>query len=213
MTSIDEDLESKIEALVESRLDQEDLKDKKEDRLRQDIVSSVISEMRDSNSGNATEPSDVSRRSFLKFLGVGTGGLLLPSAATAAFANFQAENQGESQIDPGMLTFNLSSHKLDPGQFTSMHRFTVPNGSSLEVYEVSVQNSSINTPSGLNLVIRDNSANTNIATFNNNYRRGSPVSRASVGGNDVTFLVDNGDFTSGTGSTQVVNAFIRFKVI
>lgn len=132
----------------------------------------------------------------------------------AIYANGSNEVWTEGNDGPLLRSFNLnlSSHKLNSGEYTAMHRFTVPSGRSLEVFSVSVANNSHNQPSGLNLVIRNTTSGSNTATYSTAYNDGDPLDSFAVGGDDILIGVDNGHHTSGTGSMQVVNAHIKLRV-
>ncbi|MDY6774015.1 MAG: hypothetical protein SVS85_02345, partial [Candidatus Nanohaloarchaea archaeon] len=140
-------------------------------------------------------------------------------------------SQGKSQINAdavdgkdasqlGALTAfstTLSSHRLNAGEYTALERFTVPSGRDIEVYLVSIMNDSFNTPSGLNVILRNSSTGTNEASFNTSYSEGSsssPIATVTgVGGDNIIFAADNGNFGSGTGSVQVVNATLKFEFV
>lgn len=135
-------------------------------------------------------------------------------AQGSIYANGGNKVWTESNDGPLLRSFNLnlSSHKLNSGEYTAMHRFTVPSGRSLEVFSVSISNNSHNQPSGLNLVIRNATSGLNTTTYSTAYSDGNPLDSFAVGGDDIIIAVDNGHFTGGSGSMQVVNAHIKMRV-
>lgn len=133
---------------------------------------------------------------------------------TGITASDDGDGTSTVSAETDYITLNLSTTKLNSGEYAALHRVTVPSGSDIEVHVASINNDSHSTPAGLNLVVRNVTAGSNEVTYNTNYNEGSPITTITgVGGDNVTFAADNGDFTSGTGSTQYVNAVLKVKIV
>lgn len=103
----------------------------------------------------------------------------------------------------GGSTDNVSSVDLDSGQYIALQRFNggdIPNGTDLVVRETNVTNGDGNSPSGLNVIVRDESTGTNIVAYNG--LSFNSTETYDISGTDVALVVDNGNFTGGTGSNQ-----------
>jgi len=103
----------------------------------------------------------------------------------------------------GGSTDNVSSIDLDAGQFTALQRFDgddLPSGTELVVREANVTNGEHNTPNGLSVIIHDVSANTTLTTYNG--LSFGITETFTVGNSDLLLAVDNGSFTTGTGTAQ-----------
>lgn len=199
-------------------------------------------EKENKNEENAQSEENISRRDFLKQLGAGAAGLglisMLPSASALNFRTndlsfYGADSTREFQVNDGgpvevqnadflvrgsnlqrSFAATLSSHKLNAGEFTALDRFTVPSGSDLRIYVVGITNDSFNTPSGLNIIVRNQSTGTNELTYNTNHQEGEPIAELTgVGSDNIVLAADNGNFGGGTGSTQVVTARIKYEIL
>jgi hypothetical protein len=105
---------------------------------------------------------------------------------------------------------NLTSHFLDTGQFTELAVVpNVPSGTTLTVNVASVSNVNANSPAGLNLIIRDLSNGATFKTYSSGFQQGQPLNEINVGGKDIAIIVDNGNYGSGTGSSQTVTALLE----
>jgi|APHM01.1.fsa_nt_gi hypothetical protein len=137
MEDIDEKLERKIEQKLEERLgtsenstfredfysgsemEKDDGQDpEKVDRetLKQEIMQELQEERRQEKQDipPSLESDKISRRSFLKMLGIGTGGLALASSTSADFGQVLASTQGTSDIDADTVDGQEAS-QLDGG--------------------------------------------------------------------------------------------------
>lgn len=114
----------------------------------------------------------------------------------------------------GGPTDNVTSVDLDASQFTALQRFDgddLPNGTELIVRDVNVTNGTHNSPSGLSLIVRDVSNNTTLAEYEG--LSFGITETFAVGDTDLLLAVDNGNFTSGTGTDQTnVTAHITYDL-
>jgi hypothetical protein len=112
------------------------------------------------------------------------------------------------------ILMNLPSQTINSGNYTALDRLTVPTGSNLELYVEEIRNDSFNSPSGLNLVVRNVTDAVNAYTSSTAYNAGDPITTLTgVAGDDLIIAADNGNFTGGTGSSQIVNAKLVARVV
>lgn len=120
-----------------------------------------------------------------------------------------------SEVPTGSTGF--ATRKIGTGEFASLVRLAVPAGRTLELRSIAMANDSFNAPTGLRVVIRNESTNTNLDTFNTTFTDGDPLNTYSVGGDNVIIGVDNGSSElgglSGTGSNQFVNCDVEYGLI
>lgn len=108
----------------------------------------------------------------------------------------------------------LSSHLLNEEEFTALDRFTIPSNGHLRIYVAGITNDEYNTPSGLNLIVRNQSTDTNEKIYNSNHIQGEPLDKITEsGGDNIALVADNGNFGSGTDEPQVVTARVKYEII
>lgn len=120
-----------------------------------------------------------------------------------------------SEVPTGSTGF--ATRKIGTGEFASLVRLAVPAGRTLELRSIAMANDSFNAPAGLRVVIRNQTTDTNLDTFNTTFTDGSPINSYSVGGDNVLIGVDNGSTElgslGGTGSNQFVNCDVEYGLI
>lgn len=113
-----------------------------------------------------------------------------------------------------LVSLNLPSQSINAGNYVALDRLTVPTGSDLELYVEGILNDAFNAPSGLNLVVRNTTDATNAYTSSTTYNEGSPITTLTgVAGDELIIAADNGNFTAGTGASQIVNAKLIARVV
>jgi hypothetical protein len=97
-----DDLEQRVERKIDKKLlERSDTGELDREAVKQEIISELKEEQAGQRQGwlESMDTDSVSRRSFLKMLGLGTGGLALASSASADFGQVLASTQGTSDIN------------------------------------------------------------------------------------------------------------------
>lgn len=179
----EEELEEIIERKVQKKVNQE-LKNRKEDNntAESDIVEETVEKIK--NSG-------MSRRKFLKTLGLGAGGLALSSQAAAAWSLWQPANKGNSDIDADTVDGKHASDLVASGDFAMESGSFWPGEGKNGVQSISFSNTYVSgavigtaavNPSGRGGDVHDAAGAFNITTT----------------GMDVHYSIDSSDPTNGS---------------
>lgn len=97
-----DDLEQRVERKIDKKLlEKSDSGELDQEAVKQEIINELKEEQAGQRQGwlETMDTDSVSRRSFLKMLGLGTGGLALASSASADFGQVLASTQGTSDIN------------------------------------------------------------------------------------------------------------------
>lgn len=95
---MEEELEQRVEQLIEEKTGDEEVD---REQLKQEIIEELDSKSEEEKKSLVEKVSkgNVSRRDFLKTLGLGAGGLALSSSVAAPWSLWRPENKGPSGID------------------------------------------------------------------------------------------------------------------
>ena len=112
-----------------------------------------------------------------------------------------------------VLSFNLPETYIQSGDHARMRLMEVPQTTqNLVLRSVGVNDSSGNTPSGLEVIIYNQSTSTVVDTFNVNHSQGNTLTSYTNlnSGNNIIFAVNNGDFSqAGTGGDVLATGHIN----
>lgn len=119
--SLNQKLEEEIDKLVEQKLDEKEVGGDREE-LKEEIREEVIESLEEKSEKDkrsliaGLKTSSISRRDFLKTLGLGAGGLALASSGAASWAKWTPLSDGTSDIDADTVDGNEASNlgKVNP---------------------------------------------------------------------------------------------------
>lgn len=120
MCQIEKETEKKIEELVEREIESREVKVDTED-IKQKIIEE-LSNSQKQEYDSLGKLKSISRREFIKTLGLGAGGLALSSQVAGAWSLWQPQNKGKSDINADKVDGNDASQLggVSPGSMSNV---------------------------------------------------------------------------------------------
>ncbi len=104
----EEELDRKVERLIDEKVGEDEQIDREE--LKKEIMEELEDESRyQEKDAVDLDEEKISRRDFLKIIGIGAGGITLSSSVAGAWAQLRASSQGLSDIDADTVDGNHAS--------------------------------------------------------------------------------------------------------
>lgn len=186
-----------LEKLIEEKIKEKQNKDKDVFQLREQIKEELKQEIERTHVDkekallNKFKDAKVSRRNFLKTIGIGAGGLALSSTASAFMDPWRPKSQGLSDIDADMVDGKHASDFVASGDFAMESGSFWPGEGKNGVQSISFSNTYVSgavigtaavNPSGRGGDVHDAAGAFNITTT----------------GMDVHYSIDSSDPTNGS---------------